>query len=97
MFLNHSKWLRIALEASKFQKKSGGLTAPPLPQLLRCFPYTIYVLTYKPLVWLGLIVCFQQCYDLLYDNIFFVGIKRKLVIYKDTTKTIYLVHHLHHL
>ena len=50
----------------------GELTAPPppAPSCLGVF-LTLYFLTDKPLVWLGLIVCFQQCYDLLYDKIFF--------------------------
>ena len=69
MFLNHSKWLRIALEASKFQIIFGGLQRPPPPPAPNCLGVfrTLYILTYKPLVWLGLIVCFQQCYDLLYN------------------------------
>ena len=66
MFVNHSKWLRIALDASKFLF-FGGLTAPPppAPSCLGVF-LTLYFLTYRPQVWLGLIVCFQQYYDLLY-------------------------------
>ena len=53
------------------KKKSGSLLhPPPAPRCLGVF-LTLYFLTDNPLVWLGLIVGFQQCYDLLYHKIFF--------------------------
>ena len=40
MFLNHSKWLRIALEASKFKKNS--------PSCLGVFAYNSFSISYAP-------------------------------------------------
>ena len=40
------KWLRIALEASNFQKCPWGLQRPLCPQLLRCVAYNIFSYSY---------------------------------------------------